>query len=117
MLLTQKVHQLSGIDDRSNHQSLDNVSLAALKKDNTLEFADFYLLFKERHSNWGFPDADIMDIFLKYDSDGDGALTPHEYRSMVKDVQKAKVMEGCQRPYPNSSLDELEGVQWWRQYL
>lgn len=105
------------MDERRNRQSLDNVSLATGKKDHTLEFADFYLLFKERHSNWGFPDAEIMDIFLKYDSDGDGALTPCEYRTMVKDIQNAKVIESCQHPYPNSSLDELEGVQWWRQYL
>jgi hypothetical protein len=58
-----------------------------------------------------------MDIFLKYDSDKDGALTPIEYRAMVKDTKDVKVVESCQRPYPNTSLWELKGVQWLRQFL
>jgi len=103
-----------GFDDKSRSRSLEKETNAKRK---SLEFADFYLLVKWRHSNWGFGDVDIWNIFKKYDGDGDGAITPSEYRAMVRETTEAMAKKNCQRPYQNSSLKKLKGIQWWRQFL
>jgi len=106
-----------GFDENHRSRSRSRSSMSGESKCKSLEFADFYLLLKWRHSDWGFGDVDIWNIFKKYDGDGDGAIIPSEYRAMVRETTEAMAKKNCQRPYQNSSLKELKGIQWWRQFL
>lgn len=80
-----------------------------------VDFPNFYMLFKNTKLSRSYSDSKILDLFVKYDKENCGVITPIQYEMLIDEV--SLYINPSQRPYPNRYLYQLDGIAWLRQYL
>jgi len=86
----------------------ETLSISPLIPTENVDFPRFYVLFKDTKISRSYTDLNILELFIKYDKDNCGILSPIQYEMVIDEVSLK--VNSCQRPYPNMFLYQLDGI-------